>query len=664
MKKIKFEWLVLALLAFVAALAYLPFAHKFGYFNDDWYEMYAAKVYGPQIFHAIFSIDRPLRAYVMIPLYTLFGENPLWYSLSGYLFRTLGAFTLWWMLNMLWPRARVATVLMALLFVIYPGFASQPNAIDYESHIIALALAQFSLALMVRAFQIPGLHWKRVMLLVVSALCGWAYLGLMEYYIGFELIRFLLIFMLALRTEPRWPGRVKQMLVNGLPLALIGGLFVYWRVFIFVGERKATDAGAQLSGLWVSPVETILHWGGSLLQNVVATLVVVWWAPLSQLMGSLTVTERLMGLGLGLLSLVAVYFALKGANDTDGGWRAETFWLGLASVFAGLIAVVLANRELEFPYASRYTLISSAGVVMVVVSLIYLLPWKLARALAVSVLIVAALMMQFANSVFAAQLTTSNNNFWWQVSWRIPQLEVGTTLIAHYPLVNSEEDYFVWGPANLIYFPGKLPGREVRPDVFAALPNTGTVRKVLALTGQEYDKRRTIITYTNYRHVLVLTQPTRNSCVQVIDGEQLELSPKEAKNIISIAPYSDDKYILLDQEHHTPPQIIFGPEPVRGWCYFYEKAALARQRGDWQAVVRLGDQAISQKRLAFDVIEWMPFLQGYAIAGKTERLAQIAKRLKAQPQVQAQACQILSKMSGLSADVQKQVQTLLCAPSP
>src|SRR5215211_5931529 len=123
----------------ISALAYLPLVGEFGYYNDDWYLMYSASVYGPNTFIDIFSVDRPGRALVMIPAYLLFGDNPLYYNLSAYVFRLAGALVLFWLLNMLWPHKRTETTLMSALFLVYPGFLSQPNAIDYQSHIIGLA---------------------------------------------------------------------------------------------------------------------------------------------------------------------------------------------------------------------------------------------------------------------------------------------------------------------------------------------------------------------------------------------------------------------------------------------------------------------------------------------------------------------------------------------
>jgi hypothetical protein len=240
-------------------------------------------------------------------------------------------------------------------------------------------------------------------------------------------------------------------------------------------------------------------------------------------------------------------------------------------------------------------------------------------------------------------------------------LERNTTLVAHYPIVSVQEDYFVWGPANLIYYPEKLAGDTVQPGIYAAVPNDDTVRKVLIRERQEYDKRRTILTYANYRNILILTQPTTGSCVQVMDGSQPELSPFEGSNFIAMAPHSEIEHILPDEDFRVPSQVVFGTEPAHAWCYFYEKAAFARQRGDWQAVASLGETAFNQKLSPSDLIEWMPFLQAYAVLGNTSRVAEIGSQLASQPFVQAQACNILEKTAGLGSDVQEQVKSIFCA---
>jgi hypothetical protein len=68
----------------VAALLYLPFATHAGYFDDDWFAMYAAKVAGPKIFHEFYILEsRPGREWVVAPLYWLFRGIPFYYALSA-----------------------------------------------------------------------------------------------------------------------------------------------------------------------------------------------------------------------------------------------------------------------------------------------------------------------------------------------------------------------------------------------------------------------------------------------------------------------------------------------------------------------------------------------------------------------------------------------------
>ena len=646
-------------IAAISALAYLPLVAKFGYSADDWYLMWAAKTYGTQAFYAIFSVDRPLRAYLMIPAYSLFGENPLGYNLSAYVFRVLGGLAFWWLLKMLWPKASQATAAMALLFVIYPGFLSQPNAIDYQSHIVALTLAMASLALTVRMLVSKVSLPLRAGLLLASILSGWIYLGLMEYYIGFEIIRAALVLLLALRTPGNWLTRLKTSILNWLPLALTAAVFLYWHTYIFVSERKATDAGAQLGRVLVSPLGSLLGWGISLLKNLVTVLVSAWYIPLSQTVGLLNTWQMLAGMGLGLLAMLGAWFLMTQLPaDHEPDWRTEAVWLSAASLVGGLIPVVLANREVYFPYYSRYSIISSTGAVMLLVTLIFWLPQKFWRQTALSAFVMIAMLTHFGNSISAARESASMNQFWWQVAWRIPMLEKNTTLIASYPVVSILEDYFVWGPANLIYYPAKVnPGMQ--PAIYAATPSDETTQKVLNQERQVYDKRRNIVTYANYRNMLLLTQPTLESCVRAIDGTQPEISSNDSPNFIKMSPFSESEHIQYTGNLSTVPQVVFGAEPPRTWCYYYEKASLARDTGAWNDVVALGNTAYAAGFSPSDPIEWMPFLQGYAVQGNLAKLNEIALVLS-DKNYRQDACRILQNTPAISSPVLEKIKILFC----
>jgi hypothetical protein len=652
----------ISLLTLISAAAYLPFIGHFRYFNDDWYEMFSVGAKGPQAFNSVFAIDRPGRAFLMIPLYTLFGQNPLPYNITAYFFRLLSGLCVLWMLRMIWPKQKRTALLTALFFTVYPGFLSQPNAIDYQSHIAALFFATFSVALTLQAVLAPKKS-SRVGLIVLSIFFGFAYLSQMEYYIGFEVVRLVFVFLLASRMSADWKTRLVKTVQLILPFLLAPISFLAWRFFFFQSLRKATDVNLQIGMLFVSPLHTTLAWGTNLLHDALNTLLFAWGVPVYQALASLAPLDMLYGFGLAALCIALTLFALRFIPDlqTDSDkWISEPLWAGLIILFGGLLPITMVNRSVVFPDSSRYTLISLIGAVLIFAVLIGLVKSQRLQLVLISVLVGLATITHFANGLSAARSADSMSAFWWQASWRIPQIQKSTTLIINYSGTAAAEDYFMWGPANLIYYPESQSQRGIQPTIYAALLDHSTVLKVLTGLKQPYVNRRNITTYPNYRNILVLTQPTAQSCLQVMDGAQLELSPYEDERIMQIAPYSEAKRVLSGQDFHIPPYPGFGSEPKRGWCYYYEKAAYARQIGDWQEVSRLADEAARMGFAPSDPIEWMPFVQAYALLDNSSRLTELAPFVVADPFVAQQACHILGEMPNLSAPVSAAVNKLYC----
>ncbi len=90
---------------------------------------------------------------------------------------------------------------------------------------------------------------------------------------------------------------------------------------------------------------------------------------------------------------------------------------------------------------------------------------------------------------------------------------------------------------------------------------------------------------------------------------------------------------------------VFGLEPAHEWCWYYQQASLARQRGEWEQVASLGDEALELGFYPADSVEWMPFMQAYAVLGRGKDLKKLSSILGADPFLKAQACTILMKMA-------------------
>lgn len=660
------RYLPYVILLVVSALTYLPFIGRFTYANDDWYLMYGAHVQGADYFVPAYERDRPMRAYVLGPAYALFGDNPLPYHLSAYVFRFLSAVSLFWLLNQVWPRKNyqlpITNLLITLLFLLYPGFLSQPNPIDYQSQIVSLFAAMTSLALTVAALKTPNLALK-VADLILSFLLAWVYLGLIEYYLGLEVLRLLCIYLVISRQVHRYTGTQEhtQSLIPNFHLlyrvffssipSLLGPLtFLIWRLFFFTSERNATDVGLQLGALFASPLQTGLWWLARFVQDTINVLFLAWGVPLYHLGFNLRLSETWIGFALAFAAAGVVFAVAKAsktdveAHETDDDWRAEMLWVGLLSAMAGLIPVILVNRHVEFFSLSRYTLASSVGAAMAVVAMLGYLSSARLRGGLVGLLTALAVLTHYANAVNLAKEADAVRNFWWQVAWRIPQMRPGTTLAASFP-ASIQEDYFLWGAANLIYYPGPQTVQPIEAPIGAVLLTPENITRILAGKGMDEPDRRNTHVVMDYGNMLILAQAEAGSCVRVLDGDQPELSANDDPRIMLVASQSKIDNVIPEGPLPVPLEAVFGSEPEHGWCWYYQQAALARQRGEWGLVAALGDGALEKGYYPADRVEWMPFMQAYAILGRGKDLKKLSSILGADPFLEQQACAILTKMA-------------------
>jgi len=81
---------------------------------------------------------------------------------------------------------------------------------------------------------------------------------------------------------------------------------------------------------------------------------------------------------------------------------------------------------------------------------------------------------------------------------------------------------------------------------------------------------------------------------------------------------------ILDSADAIMPA-IYQPEPVHGWCYYFEKADLARQFGDWKEVTKLGDIALKLNDHPNNPVERFVFIEGYTQKGDWDQALKLSK---------------------------------------
>jgi hypothetical protein len=668
----KSRWLLLGILALVSALVYLPLANKMGLYKDDWFLIYDAHTQGAHFFHEIYKIDRPARAYVMQVTYDLFGDQVVYYHLSAYLYRLLASWALFWALDMIWPRYKKPNFLISLLFLIYPGFLSQINPIDYQAQLLSLCLATSSIAFTVKSIKVQNLYSK-IGWIGLSLVTGMIYPALVEYFLGLEMLRLSFIVQLVLQeNQAGFKESAKRIFRLWFPFLGAPAIFLVWRIFFFETERRATDIGLQVGQVFASPL-TGLWWLVNWVQDAFRVMFLAWAVPFNNLAFNLRLKEFLIGTGLGVVIIFLVVFGLLGPlklnpkgflNETDSEWRRQTLFTGVIVSLFALLPVIVVNRHADFGDYSRYTLASSAGVAMLITALIFSINSVQLRVASVIFLTFIASLTHYANAVHAVEETENIRNFWWQVTWRAPDIKPETTLVASYPVGAIQEDYFIWGPANLIYYPEKQNVIPIKIKLPAAVLSDEVVLQIIAEKGEETPLRRGNELTRDFGNILVMTRASENSCIRLIDGNKAELSTFDPHRIMLIASHSQIDNVITQQYTAVPPPSIFGDEPQHDWCFYYQKADLARQRGDWKEVARLGDEAQKLGLHPNDQIELMPFLQAYAFLGDQKQVKGISTRINTEIFYRYQACILLSNMGEygypLSSEIQNLVEVLFC----
>lgn len=654
------------LLLVVSALSYLPRIGELQYYKDDWYYVLDGLYGGPAIFNHMFAIDRPARGPFFQAYFSIFGANPLPYHLGHYFWRLGAALAALWLFRQVWPRQTRQALIAALFFILYPGYLWWPSGIEYQPMVVSLCLQVLSIAFTVKAILTPG--WpKRILLVIGSLLTGWGYLALVDYAIGAEFFRLALIFALVNR-EDRFSFLRKGYQAMRIWLYtsfLIPAGFLFWKIFLFTGERKVTDLSTQLAHFLDAPRHVLKLWLVGTLRDGLSVSSLAWIEPFSQSFWNLSPNEILTGLVFAALLITFVFFAFRRtAGPVAGNGKFEPLVVGFTACFFGVVPVVIANRYVDFGSYSHYSLPSSLPAALFFASLVAFISPGRMQAAFISLVVATAMLTHYTVTINVIKEIGIINSFWWQVNWRAPGIRTGTTLIVDYPTLGFDDQADnIWGPANLLYYPNEKQQEVPVEYELAALPMRGPELEEVFAKGTIKTGYRTHFFRYDVDQILVLSQVVEGACVRAVNGQMPVLSSDETVEIQKVAPYSRLDTLVQDPPGHSPSK-VFGPEPEHGWCYYFEKVDAAVQQGDQESALSLADQALAAGLAPRYPVEWMPLLYTYMRENNFELVSAIGREIKKDEVLEKQACEVfLESQRGnpqISPEMIATVQFLVC----
>lgn len=654
---IKKYWKALLLLVCVSALAYLPNIAKLTLYKDDWYYMVDGFFGGPKIFRDMFFIDRPLRGYLWEFIFSLFKTNPLPYQIFAYIWRLVSGMLYFWLLNLVWPKHEKTNLWIAMLFLLYPGYLWWVAGVEYQPYILAQLLQVFSFVTMLLFLKTPNVI-KKMILLLVSCLSGWIGLMFVDYTIGLELFRLVIVFLFVSHTQPviNMTAKIKKTITSWLPFFIIPAGFMIWRTFFFKNVRPETNISFQVGQLFSAPAKVGLLWLQSLIKSFVNINIFGWLKPFYDSFFSIGIFELLIALILGGLGIFAVklLFIKKNSDKVEIfssepeviHWEKEALIGGLVGVIGGIIPIVLMNREITVESYSHYLLNILMASVPMFVALINWVRSKNLRQGILLGLIGFLIISNYSYSVRVVKEETTIAKFWQQVVIRSPRIAPDTTFLVSLPSSYDVDNWdAIWAPVNYLY---AQPSDVVVSDGVVRYPYAGlqpaieTSKNILMNSdlGLSY---RTHAFYTRYDRLVVISQPSPESCVHILDSRWPRLSIWDNDQVLLFASKSKIENILSEQTYINYDEKIFGKLDENNWCTIYQKAELALQFEKWGDIAELESEAETKGWYPVDQIEWMPFLQSAIYNGDAALIKKITSQIT-QPFVLSQACTTYNAM--------------------
>ena len=611
--------IVLFLIAF---LTYGLFFWERGFYWDEapWTWIYYRL--GPEALTKTFSTSRPFWGMIYQITMPLLGPYPWRWQLLMVIMRWLTAVLVWLLLRQVWQKDERPALWTSLLFLVYPGLGQNFISLMYTHFYIVLNCFLLSLYFSVLALT-PNPSPKLGGGLTIAAL-AFSVINLltMEYFYFMEFLR-VILFWIVLQGE--WKQRLRRAAILFLPYfgVMIG--ITIWRLFFFENQN-ASYSYVTLDLIRQNPLLGISTLFQYVFRDFWVTVPQAWAFPFEP-MGASELGTRVSvisaALVLLLTPLIGIYlYYYSKHKHTEQTRTKEMFVLGFFTwLFAGIsFWLVGIEPQLHFS-ADRFTMPFMLGSSLILVAFMGLLGSRSLLPYGLLALMIAfSIGKQFETNIAYVRDWDVHHNFFWQLSWRIPALERNTTILTNDLPVTYFSDNSLSGPLNWIY------SREGEMDHILYFASVRINRGLPDLKpGLEIEQNYLARTFYGNTSKMVVINYSPPGCLRILDPE-IDSENRLIDPLLRQGAVLSNSVMIRADNPSIMPKSLFAPELQHGWCYYFEKAELARQFGDWDEIVQLGDKAFQlENDSPNDPVERFVFIEGYAHMGDWERAVELSK---------------------------------------
>ena len=640
-------WSIPLLIFFVCVMAFGLLIPGLGFYWDDWTVIYLTKVKGLWGMKELLAYDRPFSIWMYVIANMIGGTNPTSRQILALLVRCFSVIALWWAFKEIWLGHIREITWIVLLYAIYPAFIQQSIAVTYTQGFLLYSIYFLSIGFMVKAFRSDRFFWLFSFIAVGLSVL---HIVTVEYFVGLEMFRPIVLWFIL---EDRF-NKKNERLINvaryWLPYALVLFVLAVWRLF-FVILPDDTNAPKLLKLLMSQPANAMVDLIQYMVRDFIYIVIPSWYKSLQPEIVNIQDRFILFTWGIATLTglLVAFFMSKMNSssemekNDTQKRWLKQIFFSGIYCIVVGLIPIWIAGRDIgNGYYADRFSLPALMGGSMFIVSLIGLLiqnPKHQLIIFSVLVGLAVGLHLRIANDY--RQDWTNQKRFYWQLYWRAPSILPQTAIISSDSIFTYTNGYALSSAISTLYPPVLNDGKISYWFVDAydtAVTRGGNLREFLNGTNIEFTRRSFKFSGSSL-NTLMIDYKAQDHCLWVLNPNDVYNSelPSIMKDILPVANLN--RIVPEASKPGYPLKDIYGEEPYHDWCYYYQKADLARQQKDWLKVLQYWEEADKLGYQPTNAFEFIPFIEAYGTLGEWTKAGELSREAsKWQLNSQAMLC--------------------------
>lgn len=603
-------------LLFVAALTYVLFFWQRGFYWDEFPWVWTYFRLGPEMLTKTFSTSRPFWGMIYQLTLPVIGPNPWIWQLMVIILRWVTAVLLWKILRALYPAHPKPALWASLFFLVHPAMGQQFIALMYSHFYIVLSAFLLSVYFSILAIKDEKRRW---LYFAVSYLLAAVNQLTMEY---FYFLQFGLLVIFYQLLPGSFKDRAKKTILFFLPYLVIFLGITFWRMFFFT-YQNASYPYVLLDQLKADLFTGLLYFLNQILLSFWRTVFEAWLLPFLTIgtsgLGPLTLSLMLVLLFSSILFTGIYLFAFKTDSTNDRGFAQQAGWVGL--IFWGLSggSVWIIGIVPQFNFSlDRFMLPFMLGSSILLACIIAWIKNPRAQ------MIMVALLVGFAGSrhfqleeVYRSDWVTQQELFT-QMSERIPDLEKGTIMLSNDFPVTYYSDNSLTGPLNWIYSP---PGEMNVMLYFASIRVGKTLPSIEP--GQAHELYYIGPTFYGSTDNILVINFEPPGCFRVIDTE-VEADNRLLPPAVRDAVWASNQDVILFEKQNQLPAGLYRAADS-DWCSYFAQAELARQKKDWDEVIRIADLAFALNDTPNDPVERFVYIEGYAHMGNWEKAVEYSK---------------------------------------